>query len=366
MTSLPEPLEHLIDALHSIPWPDLLWSVIVLFLSISLGFALTAISMRALGRWAARTESRLDDDLLSLLKRPIQWVLILAATSAARPLFVLPERIDDWIRHALLIGVILTAAWLLSRSLVVIERVVEHRLTAQSDNNLQARALQTQIRGFKNIGRFLIALMAVCFVLMTFESVRRFGVSLLASAGVAGVIIGFAAQRSIATLVAGVQIALTQPIRLDDVVIVEGEWGRIEEIRLTYVVVRIWDLRRLVVPITYFIEKPFQNWTRTSAELLGSVPIAVDYSLPIAETRREFKRILDASELWDGKVWSLQVTEASDRVMVIRPLFSAPDSSKQWDLRCEVREKLITWIQDRYPHCLPKIRTDLDPPGQAA
>lgn len=366
MTSLPEPVEELIGALRSIPWPDLLWSALVLLLSTTLGFALTALSMRGLSRWAAKTESRLDDELLALLKRPIQWLLVFIATSAARPLFVLPERMDGTVQHLLLIGIILWVGWLLSRSVVVIERIVEHRLSSRSDDNLHARALQTQVRGFKNIARFLIGLMTACFVLMTFESVRRFGVSLLASAGVAGVIIGFAAQRSIATLVAGVQIALTQPIRLDDVVIVEGEWGRIEEIRLTYVVVRIWDLRRLVVPITYFIEKPFQNWTRTSAELLGAVPIAVDYSLPIEETRREFKRILDASSLWDGKVWSLQVTEASDRSIVIRPLFSAADSSKQWDLRCEVREKLITWIQQRYPHCLPRVRADVESAGRAA
>ena len=181
-------------------------------------------------------------------------------------------------------------------------------------------------------------------MLMVFESGRHFGTAIIASAGVAGIIIGFAAQKSIATLLAGFQIALTQPIRIDDVVIVENEWGRIEEITLTYVVVRIWDLRRLVLPITYFIETPFQNWTRTSADILGTVFLHVDYTLPLDSLRSELTRILEGSPLWDRKVNVLQVTDAKPHTLEVRALASAADASAAWDLRCHIREQLIAFI----------------------
>jgi small-conductance mechanosensitive channel len=172
--------------------------------------------------------------------------------------------------------------------------------------------------------------------------------------------LGFAAQRSIATLLAGFQIALTQPIRVDDVVIVENEWGRIEEITLTYVVVRIWDLRRLILPITYFIEKPFQNWTRSSAEILGTVFLHVDYSVPVNELRGELTRILHSSSLWDGKVNVLQVTDSKEHTLEIRALASAANASLAWDLRCEIRERLVEFLQRNYPGSLPRIRAVLD------
>jgi small-conductance mechanosensitive channel len=202
----------------------------------------------------------------------------------------------------------------------------------------------------------IVALIAIASMLMVFESVRHFGTAIIASAGVAGIILGFAAQKSIATLLAGVQIALTQPIRIDDVVIVEGEWGRIEEITLTYVVVRIWDLRRLVLPISYFIEKPFENWTRTSAELLGSVFLYVDYNVPLERLRAELQKILDSSKLWDRKVSVLQVTDTKQHTIEIRVLVSAHDASTAWDLRCEVREKLIGYLQKHHPESLPRLR----------
>jgi small-conductance mechanosensitive channel len=195
--------------------------------------------------------------------------------------------------------------------------------------------------------------------LMTFDRVRQLGTTILASAGVVGIVVGMAAQRTIATFIAGLQIAITQPIRVDDVVIVENEWGRIEEITLTYVVVRIWDLRRLIVPITYFIESPFQNWTRTSADILGTVFVYADYTMPIDVLRDELQNILKKSEHWDGKVCVLQVTNASDRTMELRALMSAADASTAWTLRCEVREKLIDFIRREYPKSLPKVRAEL-------
>jgi small-conductance mechanosensitive channel len=206
----------------------------------------------------------------------------------------------------------------------------------------------------------IIGVFTLASMLMVFDSVRQFGASILASAGIAGIIVGFAAQRSIATLLAGFQIALTQPIRLDDVVIVENEWGRIEEITLTYVVVRVWDLRRLVVPITYFIEQPFQNWTRSSADILGTVFLYVDYGVPLDAIRVEFARILQASRYWDRKVSVLQVTDAKEHTLELRALASAADASLAWDLRCEIREKLIMFIQHTYPESLPRFRASFD------
>jgi small-conductance mechanosensitive channel len=196
-------------------------------------------------------------------------------------------------------------------------------------------------------------------MLMTFEKIRQLGTTILASAGLAGLIIGLAAQRTIGTFIAGLQIAFTQPIRVDDVVIVENEWGRIEEITLTYVVVKIWDLRRLIVPITYFIEKPFQNWTRSSADILGTVYIYVDYTVPVDAIREQLHKLLEKSQHWDHKVCVLQVTNTSEKAIELRALMSALDASTAWTLRCEIREKLLEFIKDKYPQALPRSRIEL-------
>lgn len=229
----------------------------------------------------------------------------------------------------------------------------------QSSNNLKARKVQTQLVVIERILIVLVILLAFAVSLLSIPKIKQIGMSLLASAGIAGIIIGFAAQRSIATILAGIQIAFTQPIRLDDVVIVEGEWGWIEEITLTYVVVRIWDKRRLIVPITYFIEKPFQNWTRTTAEILGTVFIYVDYGFPVDAMRDELSRILPGLKEWDGQVNVLQVTDAKEETMELRVLVSAADSPAAWDLRVKVREKLIRFVQENYPQYLPRTRVVL-------
>jgi small-conductance mechanosensitive channel len=194
---------------------------------------------------------------------------------------------------------------------------------------------------------------------MTFESIRAVGVSVLTSAGIAGIILGFSAQKAIGTLLAGIQIAITQPIRIDDVVIVDGEWGRIEEINLTYVVVKIWDKRRLVVPSTYFIENTFQNWTRESADILGTVFIYTDYTVSFDAVREELTRLLKSSPHWDGNVNVLQVTDVKERTIELRALMSAKDSGTAWDLRVFIREKLIAFLQEKYPESLPKTRITL-------
>jgi small-conductance mechanosensitive channel len=239
-------------------------------------------------------------------------------------------------------------------------QLVLSRYSLNVADNREARGVYTQVMVLKKIAVGVIAVFAIASMLMVFQSVRQLGTAMIASAGVAGIVIGFAAQKSLGTLLAGFQIAMTQPIRIDDVVIVEGEWGRIEEITLTYVVVCIWDLRRLVVPITYFIEKPFQNWTRTSAEILGSVFLQVDYGVPVDAVRQELTRILESSSNWDRKVNVLQVTDAKERTLELRALASSSDASKSWDLRCEMREKLVAFIQKNYPGSLPRLRTTFE------
>jgi hypothetical protein len=204
----------------------------------------------------------------------------------------------------------------------------------------------------------LIIIVALGIMLMTFPGIRQIGAGLFASAGLAGLLVGLAARTTITNLLAGIQIALTEPIRLEDVVIVEGEWGTIEEIGSTYVVVRIWDMRRLVVPLSYFIEKPFQNWTRVTADLLGTVFVYADYTASVEEVRQELHRVLQATDLWDGKVWGLQVTNATEHTVEMRALMSASDSSKAWDLRCYVREKLIGFLQS-HPQNLPRTRANI-------
>ncbi|UGU16810.1 mechanosensitive ion channel family protein [Sinomicrobium kalidii] len=224
------------------------------------------------------------------------------------------------------------------------------------ENNLHSRKLYTQYNIIERIVVFIIILVAIALVLMSFENIRRIGISIFASAGVAGIILGLAAQKVFGSMLAGLQIAFTQPIRVDDVVVVEGEWGRIEEITLTYVVIRIWDLRRLVVPSTYFIEHPFQNWTRTSAEILGTVFIYTDYSVDFDRIREELTRLLERSRLWDGKVNVLQVTDAKENRVEVRALMSTRNSSDAWDLRVYVREQLLCFLQREFPDSLPKTR----------
>lgn len=237
--------------------------------------------------------------------------------------------------------------------------LVLRRYDINTKDNLKARAIHTQMNMLVKIAVIVIVIISGASCLMIFENVRQVGTSILASAGVIGIIIGFAAQRSIAALLAGLQLAITQPIRIDDVVIVDGEWGQVEEIALTYVVVRIWDLRRLVVPTSYFLEKSFQNWTRTSADLLGTVLIYADYRLPVDAVREHLGEIVKNHELWDGKVWRLHVTNATEKAIELRALVSAANSGDAWELRCFVREKLLAFLQSNYPESLPKVRAEI-------
>lgn len=258
------------------------------------------------------------------------------------------------------IFMIIGTAWILISSLRTTKRMLVERFNTSKEDNLRSRKFQTQFNILENVFITVIIVVAIGAVLMLFDEVRKVGISLFASAGVAGIIIGFAAQKFIGAVIAGLQIAITQPIRLDDVVIIEGEWGRIEEITLTYVVVKIWDLRRLVVPSTYFFEKPFQNWTRTSADILGTVFIYTDYKVSFDAMREELTKILEATPLWDKKVNVLQVTDAKQNGVEVRALMSAKDSPTAWDLRVHVREKLIEFLQKNYPESLPRTRIQME------
>jgi small-conductance mechanosensitive channel len=237
--------------------------------------------------------------------------------------------------------------------------VSHHFAWEHKENNMSVRRINTQLRVLIRSSVLVILLLTFIGVAMTIPAIRNLGISLFASAGVASLVVGMAARPAFANLIAGLQIALAQPIRIDDVVIVEGQWGRIEEITLTYVVICIWDLRRLIVPLSYFMEKPFENWTHSASALLGSVVLHVDYALPVEPIRKEFKRILDTSALWNHDTCVLQVTEATEKTKELRALMSAQDASALFDLQCEVREKLIDYIQVNYPRCLPHNRTEL-------
>jgi small-conductance mechanosensitive channel len=344
-----------------------LWSLVGVAVALTAALVIYRLIVSGVTRWSQRTGTPVDDVALRQLRGPLFWLLPVATLGLALPLLKWAEESLGPVRQAHTVLVILLVAWLAIRVTKVIEVVVRHRFDATVSDNLQARAVHTQVRAFRNIVSFVIGLLAVAFVLMTFDRIRQLGVGLLASAGVAGMAIGFAAQRSVAAVIAGIQVALTQPIRVDDVVIMEGEWGRVEEITLTYVVIRTWDLRRLLVPMTNILERPFQNWTRSSAKLLGTVDLYVDYDTPVSELRQELERILkDQPELWDGETWGLQVTETSERGVKLRALMSAADSGKLWDLRCQVREQLVAFVSERFPQCLPRLRAEIEPLDKAA
>lgn len=306
-----------------------------------------------------RTTAEWDDLLLPLAGRAARRVLPLLALILGAPLLSLSPGVAEIVQNGtsllLIVALALILFQIVDASALFVLR--QHRLDVA--DNLRARSIHTQVVVLKKVALTIIGIFTLASMLMVFDSVRQFGASILASAGLAGIVIGFAAQRSIATLLAGFQIALTQPIRVDDVVIVENEWGRVEDITLTYVVVRVWDLRRLIVPINYFIEQPFQNWTRASSELLATVFVHLDYTIPVDALRSELTRILTSSAKWDGKVNVLQVTDAKERTLEIRALASATDASLAWDLRCEIREQLIAFVQRHYPDSLPRMRGSL-------
>lgn len=262
-------------------------------------------------------------------------------------------------RHLNALLLITALTWLAARCVKAIGDTIIELHPADAADNLQARRIQTQTRVLTRALMTLTVVIGAGMALMTLPALREIGTSLLASAGVAGLVVGFAARPVLSNLLAGIQIAMTQPIRLDDVVVVENEWGWIEEITGAYVVVRIWDQRRLILPLQWFIEHPFQNWTRRTAEILATVVLWTDYGMPVAALRQEAERLCRQAPEWDGRVCVVQITDTNERAMQIRILISAGDAGRAWDLRCRLREDLIAFIQRDYPQYLPRLRADL-------
>lgn len=291
-------------------------------------------------------------------ERPMQLVLPLLALQA-----VWQGAPDDLrgiasVRHVNGLLLIAALAWLAIGAVRGVAAGIIELHPADVADNLQARRIHTQTRVISRIVSGALLVAGLAFMLMTFPGARQLGASLLASAGVAGLVAGIAAKSVFSNLIAGLQIALSQPLRIDDVLIVKGEWGRVEEITGSYVVMRLWDQRRLIVPLQWFIENPFENWTRTNAELLGTVMLWVDYTLPVEPLRAEAQRLCEAAPQWDGRACSVQVVEASERAMQLRVLVSARSSGDAWDLRCLLREKLIEFIAREHPQALPRVRTE--------
>jgi len=344
--------------------PD--WAETLIIVAIALAAAWFAhavayrILTRLLGGYAV-----FFDRLLTRMRGPLRLVMLIFALSAASTVAPLTQTEQTIIRHILLAGFITVVVWLARTALNLWTGLHLKRFQIDVEDNMLARKHVTQSRILLRVADTILLVIGLAAILMTFDPVRQYGVSLLASAGAAGIVVGLALQPMLKNLFAGVQLALTQPIRIDDAVIVEGEWGNIEEITATYVVVRIWDLRRLIVPLNYFMEQPFQNWTRQDARLLGSVMIYLDYATPVDAVREKAKEIVAASKNWDRGVFAVQVTDFRETVMEIRILASAPSAGKAFDLRCEVREQLVSWLAQDHPRALPRVRNDFRDTGPA-
>lgn len=306
--------------------------------------------------FAQRTANQWDDIMLDLFKIPLFWVLVWIMLKFFTYAFLKELSVFKYVTHINNILLILSVTWVLMKSMKLLVFLLQKKINVDVPDNLRARKRLTQLKVFQNISDAVIVFIAISLVLMTFDELKIVGKSLLASAGIAGIIVGFAAQKSIGMFLAGIQLVLTQPIRLDDVVIVEGEWGRIEEITFTYVVVKIWDERRLMLPVNYFLEKPFQNWTRTSADILGTVFFYVGYDLPVQAIRDFVPEILKDNLNWDERVFNVQVTNTTEMYKELRILVSSSNASKNWNLRTEIREKVIDFIQANYPGCFVKVR----------
>jgi len=335
-----------------------LFSGILLICAYVVGWILYFIIAFFLRRWGRDISLKSFKVSLEPLNRPLRFLIPILFILMVSPSLRLVEKERLLAGNFANVILIALTGWLAIKIVYILRDTILSRYNVEVQDNARARGIHTQMRMLANIVNAVIVLLTSSFILMSIPGAGHIGVSILASAGIAGIVVGFAAQKALGNLIAGIQIAIAQPIRLDDVVIIENEWGWIEEISLTFAVVRIWDLRRLIVPISYFLEKPFQNWTRTTADLLGTVLIYADYSIPVKEIRNELSRILKESPLWDKKACGLQVTNMTEKTVELRALMSAADSSALWDLRCEVREKLLEFLQARFPDSLPKVRIE--------
>ncbi|HEV3324222.1 MAG TPA: mechanosensitive ion channel domain-containing protein [Puia sp.] len=345
--------------------PDLLWDSILTAMAIVIGLIVKFMLSLLLRKKPkdGRPAFSFSRSLLNRLGRPFSWFLPMLAFNFLLPLMKMRSDIAQALNKTIEILLVITFANVLIGAVNVFEDYVYHSFNIDKADNLKERKIRTQLQFIRRLAVSIIIVLTICAILLSFNNLRKIGTSLLAGVGVGGIIIGFAAQKSLGNFLAGFQIAFTQPLRIDDVLVVEGEWGRVEEITLSYVVLNIWDQRRLILPINYFVEKPFQNWTRTTADIMGTVFLYLDYTIPLAPLRAELTRLLESNPLWDRRVKVLQVTNASERTIEVRALMSASSSGNAFDLRCDIREGLITFIQQHYPECLPLTRAVLEQPA---
>lgn len=342
-------------------WNHQPWVRLALVTAVALVVVVGVHRLIRMALWRMTAHHPMGRDVLRFARAPMGWLvpmLVLAVVLHTRPEADAMPGIGAF-RHLLVIVLIALATWLGMRCVQAFEAFFTRNFPVDVADNLQARRVLTQARVLGRTVNVMLVLIGLAAALMTVPHVRQIGASLLASAGLAGLAVGLAAKPVLSNLIAGLQIALTQPIRLDDVVIIEGEWGRIEEITGTYVVVKIWDERRLVVPLNWFMENPFQNWTRSSADIIGTVFLWLDYRIPLGPLREELTRLCEQAPEWDRRVCLLQVTDTNEHAMQLRALVSSVDSGRNWDLRCHVREGLLAFVQNQYPEALPRWRGEL-------
>jgi small-conductance mechanosensitive channel len=297
--------------------------------------------------------------ILARSKGAFLMALVVAALAIVLPMAPIDSAAASRLSALLHVVFVALTGWIAITAAHIGAQLYLHRFQLDVEDNLLARKHVTQVGILTRLADILIIMTTLATALMSFEPVRQIGVSLFASAGVAGLAVGLAARPLVSNFIAGIQIAITQPIRLHDVVVLEGEYGVVEEITTTYVVVKLWDWRRMVLPLSYFIEKPFQNWTRETSALIGAVFLYLDYTVPVDKLRAKLMEIVHASPLWDGRVVALQVSDAKERTVELRALVSARNAPAAWDLRCEVRERLIAYLQAEYPEALPRTRAEV-------
>ena len=340
-------------------WADWGWTLVIIATAVAVALVVHRVFFTLSERVARRTKRLMPISVLKYSNQPAMALFAILALFLVLPGLPIPMEMKSSLERFLALTFTGAMGWLAFKLTWVIKDVLADKYDVTAADNLLAREIMTRVGVMQRILAATIVVITICLILMSIPSIRQIGVTLFASAGIAGIVAGLAARPALTNLFAGVQLALTQPVRIDDVVIVEGEWGWIEEIRVTFVVVRIWDLRRMVVPLSYFIERPFQNWTRTKADILGTVVLYVDYTVPVQRVRDELHGILQADDLWDGQVWGLQVTDARERTVELRALMGARNSGDAWNLRCHVREQLIDFLQREYPGSLPRLRAEL-------
>ncbi|MBW8686836.1 mechanosensitive ion channel family protein [Chitinophaga rhizophila] len=348
-------LENLQRDLHL---PPIVWNILLGGAALITGLIIKYLLALVLRVTASKNETdySLIRSTLRRLGKPINYFLPVLVLDMVLPFMELARKPMNVLNRVVEISLIIAFGFMLTGLVKVFEDYIMHAYDLKKEDNLRERKMRTQLQFVRKLAITTIMLLTLCAVLLSFDSLRKIGAGLLTGVGVGGIIIGFAAQRSLANFLAGMQLAFTQPIRIDDVLVVEGEWGRVEEITLTYVVLGIWDQRKLILPINYFIEKPFQNWTRTGSAILGTAFLYLDYTAPIDILRAEFERLVKDHPLWDKRVQVMQVTNITDRSVEIRMLVSCNSSGKAFDLRCFLRENMLSFIQQNHAYCLPKTR----------